>query len=320
MKKRFTILFIIAALLTSVIGCSSGASNSQSSSEDIRIAGSVLGGVFYAQSASLAGYINNQIEDVRATVEVTSGGHENAILIEGNNAMGISTALAIHEFTNGLGDFPKTAEDLTAMAWANPNPMQIVVREDSDIQSLSDLKGKVINPGAKGSGTESSIPALLAPLGMSYDDFGGIEYLSFSEAADGMRDGNVDAIFWLGGYPASSIEELATTVGIRLIPFSEDEIKSVEDEAPFYYETVIPGGVYAGLEEDIPTLAMGSIWLVNKNLSESVVYEITKLTSENIDQLAKGHNAFNTWEFNRKLESLVPLHPGAAKYYDEQGW
>lgn len=123
---------------------------------------------FYAQSSALADLSNDHFDDFRFTVEATSGGHENAIMVENqNNTMGISTTLAVYEFINGLGDFPAKAENLTAIAYANPTQLHLVVPEDSDIQSVHDLKGKVVNPGAKGSGTETSVPSLLLPLGLS---------------------------------------------------------------------------------------------------------------------------------------------------------
>lgn len=333
MKKVNVILVLMVITSLIIVACSSNETNSgiQQASQtstagnsgllDVSIAGSVSGGVFYVQSAAMAEMANNTLDNVRITVEVTSGGHENAIVVDTKeNAMGISTTLAIYEFMNGLGNFPHQAENLTAMAFSNPNELHLVVPEDSDIYSIADLKGKVVNPGSRGSGTESSIPSLLAPLGMSYDDFGRVEYLGFSEAADAMRNGTVDAIFWLGGYPASSIQELATTVGIRIVPFSQEEIDTIIREAPYFQQTIIPGGVYTGVDEDISTVAVPSIFLVNKNLPEDFVYELTKMTHENIEQLAKSHVGFNTWSFTGEIENFVPLHPGAKRYYEEKGF
>lgn len=319
-QKKSVLFIFLLVCVTTLVACN-GKQTEDSGTDDFTIAGSTLGGVFYAQSSALADMSNDHFDDFRFTVEATSGGHENAIMVENqNNTMGISTTLAVYEFINGLSDFPTKAKNLTAIAYANPTQLHLVVPEDSDIQSVYDLKGKVVNPGTKGSGTESSIPSLLQPLGLSYDDFARVEYLSFSDAADGMRDGDVDAIFWLGGYPASSIEELATTVGIKIIPFSDEDITAIEEASPSFSRTTIPGGVYEGVDQDIETISLNSLFLVNKNVPDELVYDLTKLISENIDQLSRNHSAFQTWEFNREFEEIVPIHPGASKYYEEQGW
>ena len=329
MKKCLVVLFIIGIVFALfAVGCEESPVTDEEVDDaepvgvqDIRIPGSVLGGVFYVQSSTLAGYINNRMEDIRATVEVTSGGHENVSIVNAaDNAMGIGNAMAVWDAWHGDDPFGEEHEDLRAVVWSNPNQTQIVVRDDADINSIEDLEGKVVNPGTRGSGTDMAFNRLLKALGMSYDDFSRVEYITFAEAGDGLRDGVIDAIVWVGGYPASTIEELAVTIGIKLVPFSEEEITTVVEQEPSFFADVVPAGVYEGITEDVPLPSLGSIWLSNVNVPDETVYEVAKLIDENREDLISGHIAFETWRFSRDVENVIPLHPGAVMYYDDAGY
>ncbi|MFB4161213.1 TAXI family TRAP transporter solute-binding subunit [Geomicrobium sp. JSM 1781026] len=285
---------------------------------DVTILGSVLGGGFYSQSSAIADLVNNRTNDLRVTVEATSGGHQNAYILENqHNAIGITSAVAVSEFQEGDGFFPFQAENLTIIAEARPIQVHLVVRESSSINSFSDLEGRIVNPGARGSGTESIVPSILAPLGMSYEDFASVEYLAFGDAADAMSNGSVDAIFWIGDYPASSIQEMAVSTGIRLVSLTEEEQELLLESSPFFDPISIPGDAYGGDGDPTSTIEVPSLLIVNRNMPEDIVYSITKLLDENQERLGEANQAINQWNISGDVSDIADLHPGAARYYDE---
>ena len=283
--------------------------------------GSGPGSVYFAIGSMYAKVLNKKSDLIEAK-GVTSGAS-----VANAKAIGKGEALAAiiqNDVTyyawNGKYQFEgKPIKVLRGIGTLYPEPVQIVVRADSDIKTLEDLRGKKVVVGAPGSGCAATAERILKAAGV-WDDIEPV-YQTFSEAAQSLVLGQVDAEFTVIAYPAPAIEQIAVKTPVRLIPIPDEVIQKLHEEGyPFYVKVVIPKGTYNGMDEDVQTVAVKSTLVVHKDLPDEVVYEMTKILYENIDELAKAHQVAKQIDMNKAFEGLmIPLHPGAIKYYEEQG-
>lgn len=148
------------------------------------------------------------------------------------------------------------------------------------------------------------------------------EYFALSEAAGALVDDRIDAFFMVGGYPVPAITDIATTISTRLIPIPHDVAERVTEKYPFFTIDAIPAGSYPGLESDTATLSTTALWVTRSEIDDDLVYAITKsLWSDATKRLLGAtHPAGRRIRLEMALEGLViPLHPGAARYYREVG-
>lgn len=283
--------------------------------------GSGPGSVYFAIGSMLAKVINKK-SDLIAAKAVTSGASvANCKAIGKGEAQ---VAIAQNDVTwyawEGKYQFEgNPIKVLRGIGTLYPEPVQIVVRADSDIKTLQDLAGKKVVVGAAGSGVAATAERVLKAAGV-WDKIEPV-YQTFEEAAQSLVLGQVDAEFTVIAYPAPAIDQIAVKVPVRLIPIPDDVIKKLHDQGyPFYVKVIIPAGTYKGMTEDTQTVAVKATLVVHKDLPDEVVYEITKILYENIDELAKAHQVAKQIDMNHAFEGLmVPLHPGAVKYYEEHG-
>lgn len=221
----------------------------------------------------------------------------------------------------GVFEGKPAVEGLRTIANLYPESIHLVARADSGIKSVADLKGKKVSLDEPGSGTLVDARLILAAWGLSEADIEP-EYLKPNQAADLMRDGNMDAFFFVGGFPAGAIAELATSRPITLVPIAGAEADAVTSEYGFFSKNTVPGGTYDGIADDVQTLAVGAQWVVGASQPEDLVYEITKaLWNDNSRRLLdSGHAKGKEIRLETALDGVgVPLHPGSARFYREAG-
>ncbi len=225
-----------------------------------------------------------------------------------------------HTGTGVFADQGKV-ESVRAIANLYPESIHIVARAESGITSVADLKGKKVSLDEPGSGTLVDARIILEAYGITEEDVEA-EYLKPNQAADLMRDGNMDAFFFVGGFPAGAISELATSMAITLVPIVGGERDAILGEYRFFAEHTVPGGTYQGLDEDVQTLSVGAQWVTSSEQPEDLVYEITKaLWNDNTRKLLdSGHAKGKEITQETALDGIgVPLHPGAERFYKEIG-
>jgi len=209
--------------------------------------------------------------------------------------------------------------DARALASIYPNAIQIVTIEGTGVTSLSDLKGKRVSVGAPGSGTEVNARRILEANGITYDDIEE-QRLNFNETADALRNGDIEAGFWSVGPPTSSIMNLAASRDIALVPLSEEEVAAAREAEPVFSAYSLRAGIYEGIEEAVPTIAVPNVLVVNAAMDEELAYQITKNMFENVDELIAVHPAANDTTVEFSLGATpIPMHPGALRYYEETG-
>jgi hypothetical protein len=212
-------------------------------------------------------------------------------------------------------------KELRAIANLFPEDVQIVVRSDSPIQSLADLKGKRISLGQMGSGTLADARVILAAAGLSEKDLSA-EYLRPGVAAANVTEGTLDGFFLIGGTPVPAIRALASTTPVRLIPIDDDVLEKLKNSSRSYRRSIIPAGTYPGMNVETQSLGFNALWIVSADEPEDLIYAITKaLWNDASQRLLAAHNPIGRQvRLEEALEGLtVPLHPGAQRFYREAG-
>jgi hypothetical protein len=202
-----------------------------------------------------------------------------------------------------------------------PESVHLVARKGANIRGVADLRGKRVSLDEPGSGTLVDARIIMGAFGITEKDIRP-EYLKPNQAGDKLRDGGLDAFFFVGGYPAGAIAELAASgAGIELVPIAGPEIEKMRQQYGFFAADTIPANTYKNVGE-ARTLAVGAQWVTSDRQDANLVYEITKaLWNANTRRLLDSGHAKGkaiTRE-NAVLGAGIPFHPGAERFYKEQG-
>jgi len=277
-------------------------------------------GVYYPLGVALSTIYTAEIPEAKTQVQSTKASVENLNLLQQGRgevafALGDSVKLAWEGDTE-VG-FPGKLDRLRAIAAIYPNYVQVVASEDSGVATLSDLRGKSLSVGAPKSGTELNARAILEAAGLTYDDLGRAEYLPFGESVELIKNRQLDATLQSAGLGVASIRDLAASVPIVIVSVPADVVEKIG--AP-YAPGVIPAGTYEGQTADVPTAAITNILVTRADLDDETVYRMTKALFENLDEMVAAHAAAKAISIDTATEGLpIPLHPGAERYYKEQG-
>ncbi|CAM3282621.1 TAXI family TRAP transporter solute-binding subunit [Brevibacillus invocatus] len=331
LKKRSLLLSLTLLLTVSLVtacggggnagggntgGGSAGGSNDPS---QLVIATGGTGGTYYPLGGGMADHITKNA-GVTATAQSTGASAENVRLLRDKQADIAFIQNDIAEYAvNGTAMFEQDGkiDAFQALGALYDETIQIVVSADSNINSVADLKGKRVSVGAPGSGTEMNAQQILEAYGLKFEDTQ-LQRLSFADSAKAIQDGQLDAAFQTAGTPTAAITELAATKGVKIIPIDADKIDAIIAKYPFYVKTVIPGNTYQTVPDEIATVSVKSMLVIRTDLSEDLVYKVTKAIFENTDKL--GHAKAKEIKLENALAGVsVPVHPGAKKYFDEKG-
>lgn len=273
-------------------------------------------GSYYPLGGILAKIWNEKLPDFNMRAEVTAASVENVIKVSTNKQLaGIAMGNVVMQAHFGQKPFPKKM-DATVLFALYPNVVQFIVRADSDIKSIADLKGKRVSLGAPGSGTRVSAVNILAALGIDKGDMTA-QSLNYTATTNALANGQIDAGVIVGSVGVGAITELALSRDIRILSFSPEELTKVSESLPAYHGFKVAEGSY----NKVPAFDAPSVWnvlVVNKAMSEDMAYDLTKIAFENIDTIKKAINiaGYITPENAMALEG-IPLHPGSQKYFDE---
>jgi hypothetical protein len=302
----------------------------------IRIGTGSTGGTYFPVGGLIASAISNPpgsrdcelggscgVPGLIAAAVSTQGSVQNVIdVASGTLDMALTQADVAYSAYFGKGIFAgdKRLDNLRAVANLFPESVHLVVRRDSGIKTVTDLKGKRVSLGELESGTLVIAEIVLDAFGFDKDDVVAF-HEKLGKASDMLAEGELDGYFMVGGYPIYAIAHSADTTAIDLIPIMGEQAERIRDSHPFLSADIIPAGTYKGVGS-VATLSVGALLVVSASVDDELVYGITRAlwNPENRKILDSGNPNGKRIQLHRALDGVaIPLHPGAARFYDEVG-
>lgn len=298
----------------------SAAAGGGSEQKFLTIATGGSSGPYYTIGGAMAKIYKEKL-GYNASVQSTGASVENINLLKTKKA---DLAFVMSDVTTfayaGQENFKEggAVKDLRAMAGLYLNYVQIVTLKDRNIKSVADLKGKRVGVGAPNSGVEVNARMVLAGHGITYNDIKA-DYLSYAEAIEQLKNNAIDAAFVTSGLPNSTVIDLSTTKDVEIVPIKKEDVEKMAQQYPFFVSAEIPAGLYKN-DQPVQTTAIRNILLVRNDLSDDQVYKMTKAFFDEMEALKAAHSAAKEIDVKEAGKNLVvPLHPGAEKYYKEVG-
>jgi uncharacterized protein len=286
----------------------------------LSIATGGTGGVYYILGGAMARVLSRDLPGLQATAEVTSASVENLHFVaDGSADLGFSLADSAHDAAQGRGKFPE-ALPVVALASLYDNVTHVVSREEAGLAAVADLRGRRVSTGSPNSGTELIAERVLSAAGLEAGRDLKRERLGVAESAAALKDGRIDAFFWSGGLPTAAVLELAATPGTRLRLISDAALVPplVAAHGPLYAVTTIPDNLYPHTR-GVQASAVRTLLVARRDLPEDLAYAITRLLFDKKEELAAAHPMARQLDPRAAARAPIPVHPGAARYYREQG-
>jgi TRAP transporter TAXI family solute receptor len=315
--KRHLMIGLLAVALIAL-----GITPAPAADYSIKIGGGPTGGTFNTFTNAMAVYVPKVNPNIQASSVGSGGSVENLKRIH-NGESDFGLCYAVDSALGYVGKLPQDDakyDNIRSMGYLYGAPAQLVVRADAGVKSAMDLKGKRVALGNAGSGAAASAERFFRHIGL-WDNFNP-DFLGYSQAASAFQDGKIDAFWVLVGYPNRSIIEAAVQVKIALVDVGVDAEKTGFYEAYAYSPMTIPAGTYG---KDMPATKSfqdACILTTNKNQPEELVYTIMKTlwSKKGMEAMVMAKKSFNEMTLqNGFTGASVPLHPGAVKFWKEQG-
>jgi hypothetical protein len=286
---------------------------------EIVIATGGSGGAYYPLGVALARVYSERIPGVRATAVSTVASVFNVEAVQNGRAdVGFSHGdVAYVAYRRGTRDDQRPHTSLRAIAVLYVNAVHVVAARGSGIRRLTDMKGHRVGVGSQASGTEVAARIIIEGHGLKYSDVTP-EFLSFSEVAGRMQAHVLDAGFIVSGYPVAALETPAVAGAVHLVPLERVAIDRIRSQYPFFRPILIPKGTYLDQATDVSTIGVDNLLVCRQDLSEELVYQMTRTLFESLAELAQANAAARAIDVEIAPATPIPLHPGAARYYRER--
>ena len=308
-----TCLTVSTLLLLIVPGSACSVERSQVQFLSIGTGGT--GGIYYPLGGAIASLLSSNDREHTYTAEVTGGSVENiARIANGQIDLGFAIGTSIAEAFSENGS-PDSVPELRIVAPLYPNVAHVLVRDGSGVMSVADLDGKTVSVGAAGSGTEQFSRHLLAAYALDYESIDK-RYLSFSESSAALRDGAIDGAIFSVGYPAAAVLEATTNAAVTLLPVSGEAAERMRALYPFYTDTEIPAGTYAGLRTNIATVAVMN-WVVGlESLAPTSVMNLLDVLRDHRESLIRVNKIAAQIDLSSMEDAPILLHPAAKNWLE----
>jgi len=322
-KKQFTRLLLGTGL---VLGASLASNVHAADQRFVTIGTGGVTGVYYPTGGAICRLVNKSRKEhgIRCSVESTGGSVYNLNAIRnGELDMGVAQSDWQYHAYNGSSKFEDAGpnKDLRAVFSVHPEPFTVVARADSGIRNFDDLKGKRVNVGNPGSGQRGTMEVVMKAKGWTLDDFKLASELKSAEQSKALCDNKIDAMVFTVGHPSGSIKEATTSCDSVLVNVSGPAVDKLVADNDYYRTATIPAGMYRGNDSDTSTFGVGATFVTSANVPDDVIYNVVKAVFENFDTFRKLHPAFAHLDKQQMVRDglSAPLHPGAARYYQEAG-
>lgn len=305
-----------AALLAGCGGDSASSSSAAGGKQFLNIATGGTAGTYYPLGGALAELLNQNIKGMNASAQSTGASVANVnMLKDGSVDIAFIQNDIAYYAANGTEMFKDNKmEGIRGIAALYPETIQFVTTADTGIKSINDLKGKKVAVGASGSGAEANARQILAAYGLTYDDIN-VQYLSFGEAADALKDGNVDVGVVVAGFPTAAIQDLAANKSAAIIPIDAEHADKLIKQYPYFTKISVPKGTYPGQEVDVDTVAVKCVIVTTDKLSDDLGEQIVKSIYEHLDRMKAAHAVGKYITKDTAMEGMsIKMNAGAEKY------
>ena len=322
MKTLRKILSLALVTTTiSLVACGNNGGNANTGAvKKITLASGGTSGTYYGFSGVIAQRLNETLSDkLKINVVSTGASKANVQMVDGGDAdiailQNDVMSYAYNATDMFSGEAPTTS--FSAIASCYPESIQIVA--DKSITSIEELRGKKVSVGDAGSGTEFNAKQILEAYGIDMNSDIVKSNQSFADSCDALKNGTIDAAFVTAGHPTVAVTELAANYDFNILPVDSAHASQLINKYGFYAPVTIEKDSYKVLTADVPTVAVMATFIANNNLDEDTVYAFTKGLFE--EKANFNHQKAELLDLNTGISGIaIPFHPGAAKYYSEQG-
>lgn len=277
-------------------------------------------GTLYSTGAGITHMWNEKIPNIKASVQSSSGGIENINMVkDGECQVSIAIASNCYEAFHGQKLFKNHEfSKLRVIAGLYLNPNQFVVTNSSNIYEIKDLRNKKIAVSSAGSSVYNEAKTHINEVNLKFPEDIQAQYIGFGESLAMLQNETIDGAWIMAGVPSSAVMQ-TLAANSHLVNFSDEFIRKLQNKYPWYIAYTIPSGTYPNQKNDIKTTAVKMVMFCSEDLSDEVVYELTKTFWENIDELAKTQKSLKNLNVKNATKNIadLPLHKGAEKYYKE---
>jgi len=316
--RAIRILGLAAATVTSVLAASGGAwPDAANWPRSIAIGTGSPGGIYYGYGEGL-GRILTRTLHIETTAQVTQGPAQNIVLLEKKEAMlgFVTTGVALQGWDGTDWAKGTRYRSLRVIFPMYDTAFQFVAPKRLAIKSLTDLAGLRVGVGPRAGTAGTYVPKIFKLLGITAEiRFGAVEHMT-SELATG----KLDAVAIASGFPIQPLAELDVTQPIDLIQLTPEQNAEIRKQLPELTASTIPAGTYRSLLQDYSIIGLYNFAIAHKDLADDLVFKIVKEVFENRDELVKSQSlAKETIPANIGRNTMLPLHPGAVRFYREAG-
>ena len=325
--KKFTKLFIALSIVALLCDTSSALA---ASTKYINIATGSITGVYYPAGGAICRFVNRGRKDhnIRCSAESTGGSVANLNSLRKNTTdfAIVQSDWQYHAY-NGTGFFAdqEPFKNIRSIFSLYTETFTLGVLDNSGIKKLDDIAGKKVNFGPQGSGMYATMEVLSKVKGWSKSSFSAVTNLDPSDQVPALCSGKIDVMIYTSGNPNGVLQEATQNVNpkckVKILSVDKETLDKLTKLNPFYVKAIIPGGMYRGNPDDIETFGVKATVVTSSQVSDDVVYNVTKAVFSDFDNFKTLHpvfSALNKKDIIREGNS-APLHPGSIRYYKEAG-
>ena len=275
------------------------------------------GSLFVTYTAAWADMIMKHVDGLNITVEPGGSSQNMQTIHNGDNEFGITSTFQTYPGYHGIGwaDGTKYQNVNSFIPAYSYEGVFFTTANRNDINSIQDLNGKIVSFGYAGGGSDFTGRDIVEFFGIKPKE---IVNASWSDVGGMIADGLVDAVFYLAGHPASFIQELELSHDLKFFGLTDDDFEKWLEKYPYYNVGTLASGTYKNMTEDYKALRGWNFLAISPDLPEDFVYELTKLTWENVEAIHNAHISFKQTDLENVKYMNLPLHPGAKRYYEEK--
>ncbi len=322
-SNRAAIALSLLVLLFSTPGFAAE-TTSQTEPVFITIGTGSVNGIYYPAGRAICNMLQHdtEIPAILCSVEKTSGSTSNLkALAAGSFEFGLSQSDQLAEAYNGTGDFNLALVNLRTVLTLYNESLTVVVRADSPIHQISDLKHKKVSTGLAGSGGHATMHSLMQYMGWKTKDIKEFYDLSNVRAMTELCEQRLDAVAFTTGHPYNLLTRIAGECALRILPLQGPAVEKLLEDSFAYNRTFIPEGLYQGINDTVESFGVVATLVSSRKVDKEVVYRVVKSIFENLNEVKKAHPLLGSLtRINMARQyRFAPLHPGSIKYFHETG-